>query len=258
MTARGERGAFGVARQLLDQHDHGFPDRPAAAAGPGGGVESEPVPERLAALAREEGPRDRRVAGRIADAGAAEVDHGTEPTVADEQVSRLRVAVEPHRRRRFVRGQGRLPHPRRETGVDVIAQRGQGRPGLAVVDRDRPAAMEVVRAGLGTASRIQPVQRARGTRPGPRRTAAGWRCCPPSRARRRSTGTPTTAAGTRSRARPARAAAEWAAVAAARARAASGAPCRAARRSSPRSAAGPTSSPPAGTWCCPRRRRLPS
>ena len=95
--ASGELGVLRVVVQRGDENFHGLPDRPAASPGPGRPVHGQPFLEDPAALAGQERPGDRGVAGWIADAARAEIDDGGQPSVLSQQVAGLRIAMEPDR-----------------------------------------------------------------------------------------------------------------------------------------------------------------
>ena len=97
-------GTVGILleRQNLDHPSRGDARRP----------DSKPhgeTPHPAAAVAAEERPGDRGVAGRVADATGAEVDDGAQSPVLGQQVARLRVAVEPHRPKRGRPGVAGVP-----------------------------------------------------------------------------------------------------------------------------------------------------
>ena len=131
----------------------------------------------------EERPRDHHVAGGVADAGGAEVDHRGEPPVAHEQVVLGHVAVEPHRRRRPTSPRPPRPTGARRAAVDLAAERRDRLQRLVLVVGERAAAVEVVRAGPGpppaASARAQrgeeagEVGRERGQVRRPRRVPAG-------------------------------------------------------------------------------------
>ena len=75
-----------------------LPQCPAARSGPGVVVESDVIAEHLSVVAVEHGPRHHKVACRITDRAATEVDHGAEPTVAGQQVRRRHITMHPYRR----------------------------------------------------------------------------------------------------------------------------------------------------------------
>ena len=61
--------------------DQRLPQRPAAPSRPCRLIDGERVAERLTALTRQERPRDRRIARRVADARGPEVDHRSQASV---------------------------------------------------------------------------------------------------------------------------------------------------------------------------------
>lgn len=92
------------------------------------------------------------------DTAGAEVDDGAQPPVLGQQVARLRVAVKPHQATSPCGPQRGLPDPGRQRSVDVTLERAKRVLHLTVVDRQRPAAEEVVRPGRRPACGVDPVQ----------------------------------------------------------------------------------------------------
>lgn len=121
-------------------------------------VGSRQGPELLAYARGEQVPRGDQVAGGIAHTCRPEVDHRAEPAVADQQVARHEVGVDPDRRAvPGGRAQGRLPGRRRRVQVEAGAeapQLGDRGPRLGVVRRERAAAVGGRAArGIGAAQR---------------------------------------------------------------------------------------------------------
>src|SRR5215472_3909627 len=154
----GERGVLRVVVKRADENLHCLPDGPAASPGPGSSIDRQPFFQDAAALAAKKRPGYRRVAGRIADSAGAEIDDRRQPPVLSQQVVRLHVAVEPHRWALPGSLQCRLPDLGGKHGVDVTLERVQRFARLAVIDRQRAAAEEVVRSGRRPACRVDPVQ----------------------------------------------------------------------------------------------------
>jgi hypothetical protein len=138
--------------------DRCFPEDAGAGAGPGALVRADGVAEGRAALALEERPRHRQIAGVVAHSGTAEVDDGRQPVVLPEQVARGDLDVEA--RRRVVPGRAECSVPRigGQRGVDEVAELLEGRSGLLVVT----AAAEVVRFVFQAARRAGRAQRDEG------------------------------------------------------------------------------------------------
>src|SRR5439155_12181807 len=76
----------GGCPQCLGERDQCLPERPATAARPRLVVYRKPVAEGIAAVTVEQRPRDREVAGGIADGRATEVEHPGQPTADYEQI----------------------------------------------------------------------------------------------------------------------------------------------------------------------------
>lgn len=139
--------------------DQRLPHDPAPPAPPRRVVEFQRSAERLAAETGEEGPRHEQIACGVADSRTPEVDDGAQPALADEQVVRGDVPVDPDR----------LPVPRSRDGgvhdfgarcgIDAVAEDLDRLPGLRLVDRERPSAPEAVWAGRGTARRVDRIER---------------------------------------------------------------------------------------------------
>jgi hypothetical protein len=124
-----------------------LPQGPTTTSRPGCLIEWKRCPERLPASPGEERPRDRQVAGGIADAGAPEVDDGAQLAVPYQEVSRGNIAVDPDRCAAPRRRQRRVPDLRRGVGNDRAIEGGDRLAGFAVIDGQRTAAKEVVRPG---------------------------------------------------------------------------------------------------------------
>jgi hypothetical protein len=154
-------GLYRVLRIVFEranEHHHGLPERPATATRPGRPVRRQPVPEHPPALAGQERPRDVRIAGGISHCGAAEVDDGAQPAIADQQVFRADVPVQPYRRTVRGRAEGRFPDLGGADSVNLTTEGRDRGPGLGVVHRQRAAAKEIVLARRRTASGIDLVQ----------------------------------------------------------------------------------------------------
>ena len=123
------------------------------------GVDAQLGPEPVAARARQERPGDHRVARGIADAGRAEVEHGREPPVADQQVPGRDVAVEPDRLAVPLGGHRVVPDALDVVGRDLAAERVDRLERLALVSRQRAAAEPVVPSRPGPAGRVDAAQR---------------------------------------------------------------------------------------------------
>eukprot|EP01038_Epipyxis_sp_PR26KG_P019103 gene19102-27062_t len=78
-------GRVGVA--IIGPCDQGDRQGPALSPCPAGFVAGELLPKAPAFRSREERPGGQQVAGRIADAEAAEVDHRDERAVSQQQVA---------------------------------------------------------------------------------------------------------------------------------------------------------------------------
>ena len=116
--------ARGRPRDVLRGGEDGG-ETPATPARPGRVVDAQRRAELRARRGRHELPCGDQVDRRIADGERAEVDHGGEAAVADQQVAGRRVAVDPDRRavpRR--RGQRGLPRGGDRGGVDDAVERG--------------------------------------------------------------------------------------------------------------------------------------
>ena len=82
------------------------------------------------ALARQQCPGQHDVAGRVADAAGAEVDHRRQPAVADQQVAERDVAVEPDRRSRPGAGDRGVQDLGGGRHVDLVGDARPARSGL--------------------------------------------------------------------------------------------------------------------------------
>ena len=128
---------------------------PAAPARPGRVVDAQRRAERRARLGLHELPGGDQVDRRVADGERAEVDHGGEAAVADEQVAGRRVAVDPDRRAvPRPRGQRRLPRGGDRGGVEDAVERGDH--GRDARRHDRRVAQVVERAA---AEAVAPLRR---------------------------------------------------------------------------------------------------
>ena len=139
---------------------HRLRERPAACSLPRRVVDRERGTERLAGLGGEELPRDHHVAGGIADAKAAPVDDAAQPSVRDEHVARVEVAVHPdrrplpdRRRRAASHSPSRLRHRSRRAASR--STRGPRRHGSAIAS-PRP---KLCSPGGGPPDRIDLLQR---------------------------------------------------------------------------------------------------
>ena len=140
------------------QRDQGFPESPTASPRPRSAIQPEPLSKCLAALAEEERPRDRQVAGRITHGGAAEVDDGAQAAIDHEEIRAHDVAVHPDWRLLPLRGQGCLPDLCCCARVDAVRKRGDRGSGLGIVGRERPTAEEAVLPCRRAARRVDLVE----------------------------------------------------------------------------------------------------
>src|SRR5699024_3736715 len=89
-----------------------------------------------------------QVAGRVAYAARAKVDHGRELTLREEQVPLSKIAVEPDVDAVPLRLERLGPHPTRRCVVNVPAQVFHRLEGLSLVGPEGRSAEPVVLAGL--------------------------------------------------------------------------------------------------------------
>src|SRR4051812_14613357 len=139
-----EIGQLDVGVDAARQAQQCLPQPPAPGPRPGPVVLADRAPERLAALAAEQRPRDHQVGRRVTDGGRAEVDHRRQPPVLDEQVPGGDVPVKPHRGVPIFRGQRGVPHLGGRSRVDPALESFEAAAGLVVVVGGRRAAVPAV------------------------------------------------------------------------------------------------------------------
>src|SRR5262249_32724761 len=88
-------GRIGVAMPC--QSYERLPDCPAPCPLPGCWIEPDRRVEYVAAFSIEECPRNNEIAGRVADSGAAKINHRTEPPFVHQKIARGNVTMNPHR-----------------------------------------------------------------------------------------------------------------------------------------------------------------
>lgn len=150
---------LGLVGVVAGDGDQRLPQRPAAAARPSGVIDGNVGAKSLAAFAFEERPGYSKIAGWIADAGGAEIDDGAQAAVLDQQIARGDIAMEPDRGAKPGVGKRCFPDGGRGLGVDPAIKRGDGLPCLVVIDRQRPATVEIMLAGCRPIRHIDASQR---------------------------------------------------------------------------------------------------
>jgi anti-anti-sigma factor len=136
--------------------------RPQRVASPATGAAGRLVgrPEAGVAGGREQHPGHRQVAGRVARGDVAEVDHAADLAIVHQDIRRVQVAMQPHRRAIVAGGrQRRVPHAQHRVPLDVIladlaGEQGKvGREGAGALGQ-RDAAERVGR-GVGRGGDVQ-------------------------------------------------------------------------------------------------------
>src|SRR5262245_50287607 len=94
---------------MLHQDDQGLPHRPTSRALPSCLIEFYRITENGPTYRIEECVGDDEIARRIANACAAEVDHGTELALLHQKIAGGNIAMDPHRRSLPRRCKCRIP-----------------------------------------------------------------------------------------------------------------------------------------------------
>jgi hypothetical protein len=100
-----------------------LPESPASPACPRRMLDRYGFLETRSAVVGEERPGDRKVAGRVAEGGASEVEHTGQAPLPYEQVGAGHITVYPDRGRVVTGGEHGLPHVTGGRRVDYLAQR---------------------------------------------------------------------------------------------------------------------------------------
>ena len=148
------------------QRDERLPQRPAAAARPGRVVELEAPRGTPPGFRREEA--STRSPDRRRDRRRPNCPKSMTALSRPSWTSRLPrgdVAMDPDWRAAPRRRKRRFPDRGRRAGIDLAVERCNRLPGFGVIDRQRPAAAEVVRPGRRSAGGIDLLEGGRGTAP---------------------------------------------------------------------------------------------